>query len=137
MGGMQKERVNAAVKSLTVLVGLMALSLFGTAFIAVGTSGQDKADEGAIFAVIFIPGDAGSMDKNESSGSSKSFFLSIPAVIGVQNLDCKRPDLKIIALNTPPNGDVSRFGHLTTTASISSRKALEFTLVGAKPSGTS
>jgi len=77
------------------------------------------------------------MEKNEPFSPGKSSILAIPAVVVIQNYENLRPESRVIEYKSIQQSDDSRFDNLTTTASISPEKALEFTLVGAKPSGTS
>ncbi|UCD93690.1 MAG: hypothetical protein JSU69_07930 [Candidatus Zixiibacteriota bacterium] len=132
-----KDTIGTAAKSLVVMTGVLAVTLFGVIFVTVSPSARGCEDCPRAILQISLPGGEGSMEKSEPTETGKSIFLTIPAVVGGQSLDSRRPDSKIIEYKVPHKSDFSRFDHLTTAASISSKKAMEFTLVGAKPSGTS
>jgi hypothetical protein len=132
-----KDTIVAAVRGLFVVGGVLAVTMLGAVSITIGLPEGNCEDCPRAIVRISLPGDEGSMEKSEPADPGKSIFLTIPAVVGGQSLDSKRPDSKIIEYKVPRNHDFSRFDHLTTAASISSKKAMEFTLVGAKPSGTS
>jgi hypothetical protein len=137
MNGRRIDTIGTAAKSLVVITGVLAVTLFGVIFVTVSPSEHGCDDGPRAILRVSLPGDEGSMEKSEPAETGKSIFLTIPAVVGGQSLDSKRPDSKIIEYKAPQKSDFSRFDHLTTAASISSKKAMEFTLVGAKPSGTS
>lgn len=132
-----KKSIKKVANDLIIIISLTSFIFVGAALIRVTTPIHAKKSNCAFLAELFIPDNAGSMEKNEKPAQQKTMYFSVPAVIGGQNLDNAKPTLKVVEYKTLQNADFSRFDRLTTTASISSRKALEFTLVGAKPSGTS
>jgi hypothetical protein len=141
---LNQKRVESFARALMIIFGLATFVLFGAVFIAIQSprgdgipGGQQRPAGMPALVVVFLPDDSDSMVKKESSGSGKAMLLSIPAVIGGSNLDGTRPDSRMIECRTVQNPGTPRFGDLSTTASISPRKAMEFTLLGEKPSGTS
>jgi len=141
----QKQDIGHAFRGLVVIAGLLAVVMFSSFLIVVSAPDPDSNEERGAIANIIFPGGAGSMVKNEPFSPGKASILSIPAVVGIQNFENLRPDSRVIEYKSMYNNGISRYDHLTTTASISPKKALaispkkalEFTLVGAKPSGTS
>ncbi len=71
------------------------------------------------------------------SNDSYVYFLTLPAVIGGSGADTHRPGTRSVIIKFASDFDFNLRPELTTTAMISPTKAEEFTLVGAKPSGTS
>lgn len=133
----QKKNIKTGVESLAIATALLSLVLCSSAFIVISKPDPDKSIELQAFSGLIIFDKAGSMETNEPFNSTKSLFLTIPAVINGQNFDNTRPESKIVKYKALHNVDSSRFGNLTTTALISPKKASASTLVGAKPSGTS
>jgi hypothetical protein len=136
--------VKVIVRGSIVTVAILTLVYIGSVSIGVsfgnseGEPGNaDRVSRQLAFVSITLLENADSMEKTEPAGSGKSVYLCIPAMVGGQSLDNIKPDSKIIEYRATEALNVSRFDYLTTTALISSKKALEFTLVGAKPSGTS
>jgi hypothetical protein len=82
------------------------------------------------------PADGNSMEGTERSGKGHDVCITVPALITGGGPECRRPVMKAVCYTTFRETNYSRFSDLTTTASISSKKAHELTLVGAKPSGT-
>lgn len=134
----RKNSLREMTRSLVVILSILALLFISTASVSVSTvdSGA-KIETQPAFISISISDGTDSMEKNEPIGDEKSMFLSIPAVIGGPNLDNNRPDTKAIGFVISPSVGTSCRLTLTTTAFISPKKAHEFTLIGAKPSGTS
>ncbi len=144
MDYLRKRQINTFARSLVIGFGLITLLFVGSASISIAVSGAEtNADSqttktGQCYISTFmLPDDDGSMEKNESSGSEKSIYFIIQAVVGAQNFDNIRPNLKIIESRSYQDFNSVQVHILTTAASISPEKAIEFTLVGAKPSGTS
>ena len=131
------KNIETGIKSFTVLAGITAIFLFGFAYVIVGQSVNERGSEPSAFCKIYIPNSDGSMSHSAPIDSGKSFFLSIPAIILGHNLDSGRPFVKSLKCTAVGRMDLGRFIRLSTAALVSSRKALEFTLIGAKPSGTS
>ena len=77
------------------------------------------------------------MTANGSAFPEESPFFNAPAVVGTFSIDTSRPGSEAITHFTSDNTGLRSFSPRTTAASISAKKALEFTLIGAKPSGTS
>ncbi len=122
--------------AIMMLAGFL-FSVTGIQLKPVSTDGQ-VSPECRLIAGIAIGGDTeGSMTKNESSGSGKTVILTIPAIVGIASHVAPRPVTPVIELKTCPKTDHHHSEKFTTTAFISPEKANEFTLVGARPSGTS
>jgi hypothetical protein len=140
----RKKQISTLARSLVIATGLISLLFVGSASIGIAVMKADKQvgpqapKTGRCYISTFKLSDGdGSMKKNEASNSEKSIFFLIQAVVGGQNFDNIRPIQKIIESRSY-HDLVSAPVHIqTTAASISPQKALEFTLVGAKPSGTS
>jgi len=139
-----KRQFETAARGLVVSIGLLALIFIGSASINIAVpdlkanTDSDAARPGRhIISSIIFPDVDGSMKKNEPSGSEKSLFFTIQAIISGQNLDNSRPDSKSIESQAYQELNPRQIHIATTTASISPKKAFEFTLLGAKPSGTS
>ena len=133
----KRQIVSEAAKSISVVAGLLAVVLLSSLLIVISAPPPDKKTGHEAIASVIFPGDQGSMVKNEPLSSGKSSFLSIPAVVGVQNYENLRPNSRIIEYRSPYSAALNRLVYLSKAALISPEKALEFTLVGAKPSGTS
>ncbi len=144
MNYLRKRQINTFARSLVIATGLVTLLFVGSASISIAVSGAEANSDSSApragqcyISTFMLPDDDGSMEKNESSGSEKSVYFIIQAVVGAQNFDNIRPNLKIIESRSYQDFDPDQVHILTTAASISPEKAIEFTLVGAKPSGTS
>jgi len=133
----QIKNIDETLRSLLVIAGLLVIVFSSSLMIIISAPEPDNDGGRGSFANIIFPGGPGSMTKNEPFSPEKSSILSIPAVVSVQNYENLRPDSRVIEYKSIYASGVNRYDHLTTTASISPEKALEFTLVGAKPSGTS
>jgi len=141
---MRKRLINTLARSAVIAAGLISLIFVGSVSIGIAvskaefdTDSQTPKTGHCYISTFKLPDDDGSMKKNEPSGSEKSVFFIIQAVVSAQNFDNIRPDLKIIESRTYQDSDPEPVHILTTAASISPKKAVEFTLMGAKPSGTS
>jgi hypothetical protein len=140
----RKKQISTLARSLVIVTGLLAMLFVGSASIGIAISREDVDTDtqpvktGQCYISTFkLADDDGSMNKNEKSGSENSIFFIIQAVISGQNFDNIRPNLKLIESRTYHDFNLNPIHILTTAASISPEKAVEFTLVGAKPSGTS
>jgi len=126
-------------RSLLVGLSLLALLFIGTASISISHVHNKKAElsDYPAFISISLSENSGSMEKNEPIGSDKLKYLNVPAVVGGTNLDNSRPNLKVLGFKNLRTVQLNRRLVFSSLSSISPEKALEFTLVGAKPSGTS
>jgi hypothetical protein len=140
MSRLRKTDITSTIRGVLVGLSVLALLFIGTTSISVThSSAYNKTNQFGhpAFISINFSDDSGSMEKNEPIGTDKLMYLSIPAVIGGTNLDSNRPDLKVLGFKNLRTVQLNRRPAFSTTTSISPEKALEFTLVGAKPSGTS
>jgi hypothetical protein len=139
--GIKDSRIS--ISGLLFLVGL-------TALIFIGSTGLSLAPETARIARISTPGYEPETIRNftneiehlaiaqsEPSGNEKTYFLSLPAVVTNCSLDNSRPGSSNVAFLTSANLGPVCPATLTEAVSVSAEKAAEFTLLGAKPSGTS
>nr|MBN2278820.1 hypothetical protein [candidate division Zixibacteria bacterium] len=133
----QKTNIGDAVRSLIMTACLAALIFFGSIMITVGVFNQERVSGGTSLSEILIPLGSGSMATNEHRDTERSITLSMPALVNGQTLETVRPHCRVIEYKSLQINDLTRYSGLSTKASISPEKALEFTLVGAKPSGTS
>jgi hypothetical protein len=136
MNCFKNENIKNGLRSLIILTSLTAVIVFGFSYIVVGYSIDEKESKATSFCKIFFPGNHGSMSGAKPMDDGKSFFLSIPAIVYAQNLDNVRPHYKNLKFTSIETVGFGRYFKLSTTASISPKKAHEFTLVGLKPSGT-
>jgi len=125
-----------------ISVALMAIMLSGSSLITVKSVTQTNTDGTNKTAHLLsfdmnIPIAGNTMADCEPFGTGKTYYYSLPAVISLNNFNDTRPITKIIELRPNRNSDIHISERLSTAASISPKKAQEFTLVGAKPSGTS
>jgi hypothetical protein len=84
-----------------------------------------------------LPDGDGSMAKGAGSSSGKVFHITIPAVVSGGGLDKRLPVQKIIEIRTSPRIICGQDALFSTAVTACPHKAREFTLIGAKPSGTS
>jgi len=140
-----RNSLGECAKIAVVTVTLIALFILGNSVIAVTShhyenndTAQEVPTQCRLVAGISIPerGD-GSMDKGDPINSGESLYFTVPAVAASYNIDETRPVTPVIETKSAPLLDLRRCVLSTTAASISASKAREFTLVGAKPSGTS
>lgn len=136
MDGYKKIDIQAGIRIFIISATLGAILLFGLSYVIINIPIKEESSGPVAFCEIILPGDTGSMTKVEPLGSGKSLLLTIPAVIGGFNFETNRPGQSYLKFITAGSTNHGRYAHLSTTASISSKKAMEFTLVGAKPSGT-
>ncbi len=140
-----RNSLNECAKATVVLVTLIALFIFGNSMIMVTSDKVDKDDtarhrptECRLVAGISIPKTGGgSMEKGAPVKTGQSIYFTVPAIAATYSLDDTRPETPVIETKSAPRMDLKHCILSTTTASISASKAREFTLVGAKPSGTS
>jgi hypothetical protein len=134
--------INTAVCRLSLSACLVMAVVFG-AILDTGISAQadladlhNNSDSQKYQADTPDPVGSNSMTGTEPVGKSHDVYITTPALVSGGGFEYRRPVLKAVCYTTLCKSDYSRFSDLTTTASISSKKAHEFTLVGAKPSGT-
>lgn len=139
-----KIKLFESARILVIAIALIAITLSGSSFITIRSAGVDKADPSknirANIQLSFdlkLPAGGDTVTDKEPHSSGKAIYLTIPAVVSVFNLNEARPVTTVTELRPVQNLDPHHYERLTTAASISPEKAHEFTLVGAKPSGTS
>jgi hypothetical protein len=140
-----RDRLGEVAKMALVLVTLIALIIFGNSMIMVTSNKCDKDDTAGhqpaqcrLVAGISLPKTGGgSMEKGNPVNPGQSTYFTVPALAASYNLDDSRPETPVIETKSAPRFDLKHCLLSTTTAAISASKAREFTLVGAKPSGTS
>jgi len=138
-----REYTGSVLYGLVLMTGLLAVIILGSVGIIFapaqdGKSGLPKSvSSGDAMSIAGLPGNGFSYDESEPAGPEMIFFLTVPAVVGSYSLDDNCPAPKAVGGKAFEDIKFRRFDALTTTASISPEKACEFTLVGAKPSGTS
>ncbi len=138
----RKISINSITYRLTATACLLTAVLFGVMLDAAVTVRADCAINaaGSDFARLQADTrnhtDVGSMAGAESAEGGPTVYITTPALVGGGGPEYRRPDMKAVCYTALYESDYRRFADLTTTASISSKKAHEFTLVGAKPSGT-
>jgi len=145
MKNFPKQTATVVIRSLVISISLLAMMLLGSSFIAITASEQVQADDAGHLTtqcrLVARPSltdqQSRSMAKDESREGERTLLLTVPAVVYFSHSDDSKPVTPVIELKTAPLTDLKHPVTLTTAASISARKAREFTLVGAKPSGTS
>ncbi len=131
--------------SVLTAVGLIFLS---GAYIVVSlpqtstSSTPDKIDqplECCLFAGVTWPSEGGgSMTKSDLPHSPRTFILTVPAVAPpTNNFDHFRPITNVIELKTALISDRHDADIISAAGSFSPWKTREFTLVAARPMGTS
>ncbi|MCX6826751.1 MAG: hypothetical protein NTV06_05745 [candidate division Zixibacteria bacterium] len=126
---------------------LFVAGILAVIFIAAGTVANPVGIDGILTAKSAIKGtslaidstsqDTDSIVGSKPAGSNRFFVLTIPAVVNGYNADDNHPASKGTTYRDAHDIDIRQLDLLTTAGSISPDKALEFTLIGAKPSGTS
>lgn len=119
---------------LPIFLFLQLLLLFPVVSGIVEQSGGSQSLE-FLGAAAPLGGDYG-MTSGDAREEGTAVYLNMPAVIGGSNIDTSRPDTRAELLRFSLKFDLAYNDLLTTAAVISPEKASEFTLVGAKPSGT-
>ncbi|UCD17805.1 MAG: hypothetical protein JSV44_02565 [Candidatus Zixiibacteriota bacterium] len=142
MAYMNQNGVEATIRGLMIAACLLALLLFGSALnivvqVCSGQAEEERSHSYQILSATWIPAENGSMATDEPVGTGKTFYITIPALMGGGGFDYHKPALKAVLHRIAHEVNPNRHAALTTTAAISSKKAHEFTLVGARPSGTS
>lgn len=84
-----------------------------------------------------LPDCDGAMAKGSASAPGKVFYITIPAVLSGDGPGKRLPIQKIIEIRTSPRIIHGQDALLYTAVTVCPHKAREFTLIGAKPSGTS
>jgi hypothetical protein len=139
-----KYQVYKLARFLVIAVALISITLSGSSLITIRSLDSNKTTHSPFSATDFrisldvnLPVGGNTVADHLPFGQGKAIFYTIPAVFSVYNLNESRPITKTTSLR--PNRNINLYSHerLTTAASISPEKAQEFTLVGAKPSGTS
>jgi hypothetical protein len=130
------------VRGLLILAGLALVTLslaFGIISLADKSlvSSIPARDNEFPIANTPLPISDGSVSANGATRPEEVYFYTTPAVVGAFSVDTDRPDSEAVTLFSSAKATYPVLSPHTTTASISARKAMEFTLVGAKPSGTS
>lgn len=132
----KKNNVATGAESAVVTLTLLAILVFSSVYVIAGSTANDKDSERHAYCRVVIPGTDGSMTTTEPLQSPNSMFITIPAVIGGQSVDDHRPIQKRIEFSHIRSSYDRPEWPVIAAVEISSMKAREFTLVGAKPSGT-
>lgn len=139
-----KYKILASARIIIIAVALISITLSGSSLITIRVFDPDKTvnlkTSETDFKLSFdvnLPVGGNTVADRLPFGSGKAIFYTIPAVFSLYNLNESRPITKITELRPNRKIDLHFYERLTTAASISPEKAQEFTLVGAKPSGTS
>jgi len=133
---LRKNSVENSTRGLLIIISLMAVMFFSSVLVFVGRVDTDS--DSRTFCDIVLPGKTRSMAGEPHDGrNSGSIFLTVPAVVSGYNFDEVRPILRGHVVSDVSRTDSDRYWRLGTVSFISPDKAHEFTLVGAKPSGTS
>ncbi|MBN2227882.1 MAG: hypothetical protein JW763_11035 [candidate division Zixibacteria bacterium] len=135
-------KVEVSARGLMITACLLSMLLFGSALdIVVRVTADQSSDESThsyqVLAEIRIPTDHGEMAGHSSASTEKAFYITIPATLGNGGVDNHKPILKAIPHRITTRAASRPVVELIAAAEISSHKTREFTLVGAKPSGTS
>ncbi len=139
----KRECTGSVLYGLILMTGLLTVIILGSVGFIVAPAHNAKAclpksvSSGDAVSIAGLPGNGFSYEENEPRSTEMIFFLTVPAVVGSYSLDDNCPAPKALSGKAFEDVKFRRFDALTTTASISPEKACEFTLVGAKPSGTS
>jgi hypothetical protein len=142
MSQLQEKDRDTTIHGLVLMTGLLIviiLSATGVTIInpsARAVSSELNSDQ-TVLPDKTLPKCPGEMADGEPLNSGKVYFLSVPAVVGGCSLDSNRPASRAVSGRIFEYINFGQFKTLTTTALISPKKACEFTLIGAKPSGTS
>lgn len=140
----RKYKVFSLARSIIIAVALISITLSGSSLITIRSLDFEKSDnqknsatDFRLFLDVNFPVGGNTVAGHLPFGSGKAIFYTIPAVFSLYNQNESRPITKITELRPNRNINLHSKERLTTAASISPEKAQEFTLVGAKPSGTS
>ncbi|MCP4706135.1 MAG: hypothetical protein GY865_16165 [candidate division Zixibacteria bacterium] len=139
-----KYKVLMLARVVVIAVALLSITLSGSSLITIRSLDSDKSSNPVASQPDFrlsldvnLPVGSNGVTDRQPFGNGKAIFYTIPAVFSLYNLNESRPITKITELQPGQNINLHLYERLTTAASISPKKAHEFTLVGAKPSGTS
>ena len=136
MDNMNRNNLESSLRLAVSIAVIVAVVISGFSLIIIGFAKSGVEKEQTAYCQVFFPIEDGSMNKSEPFNDDRSFFLTVPAIINISNIDNIKPILKYQKFSQVRKINVGRYIRLSTTASISSKKAMEFTLIGAKPSGT-
>lgn len=141
---MRKYKVLTLVRAVVIIVALLSLTVSGSSMIIIKSQDSEQAanlktsaGNQRLSLDVNLPVGGNTVADHIPFGTGKAVFYTIPAVFSLYNLNESRPTTKITELRPSRNINLHFYERLTTAASISPKKAREFTLVGAKPSGTS
>ncbi|HHI02469.1 MAG TPA: hypothetical protein ENL22_02980 [candidate division Zixibacteria bacterium] len=139
-----KYKIVASARIIIIAVALLSIILSGSSLITIRALDPDRTDipktsenKTRLSLDVNLPVGGNAVAGRMPFGSGKAIFYTIPAVFSLYNLNESRPITKATELRPNRNINLHFYERLTTAASISPEKAREFTLVGAKPSGTS
>ena len=139
-----KYKILASARIIVIAVALISITLSGSSLITIRSFGPEKSVNPMTSKTDFklsldvnLPVGSNTVADRLPFGTGKAIFYTIPAVFSLYNLNESRPATKITELRPSRNINLHFYERLTTAALISPKKAQEFTLVGAKPSGTS
>jgi len=131
-------------RSIVIVVALLSITLSGSSLITIKSLDSDRStkpitsqNDFKLSLDVNLPVGGNTVADRLPFGPGKAIFYTIPAVFSLYNLNETRPITKSTELRPSRNINLHSNVRLTTAASISPEKAQEFTLVGAKPSGTS
>ena len=130
----KKDIIETGVQGVVTLISILSIFLFGSVFLIAGTC-ADKDGESTFYCEVYFPGQGG-MNGTETPAAPGGQLISVPAVIGGSTFDYNRPAQKAISSAPQFRIKINRPECFSTIAFNCPQKAAEFTLVGAKPSGT-
>ena len=140
----RKYRIQRLARVMVISLALMAIILSGSSLITINPLDSEKSanmepsqSDFILSLDVNLPIGGNAVADHHPFGSGKAIYYTIPAVFSLYNQNESRPITKITELRPNRNINFHSYERLTTAASISPEKAQEFTLVGAKPSGTS
>lgn len=140
----RKYKVITLARATVIAIALLSIILSGSSLITIRSLDSEKLAnlitpqaEFKLSLDVNLPVGSNAVADRLPFGSGKAIYYSIPAVFSLYNLNEPRPITKATELRPSRNICLHSYERLTTAASISPKKAEEFTLVGAKPSGTS
>ncbi len=140
----RKYKVQILARVIIIAVALMSITLSGSSLITIRSLNSENAatpinskTEIKLSLDVNLPVGGNSVADRLPFGTGKAIFYTIPAVFSLYNLNESRPVTKSTELRPSRNIYLHSYDRLTSAVSIASEKAHEFTLIGAKPSGTS
>ena len=125
----------SGLKTVWLIILILQILLLVPSFHA-PTARHEAVAENQSFVALSPFGNLFGMTSGDSNGPGSAVYLNMPAVIGGSNVDTSRPDTRAELLRFSHKFDFTYCDLRTTAAVISTEKATEFTLLGAKPSGT-